>query len=419
MQSRTQAGRLPVAVAILLSPAGGLLFVVALALGIPASAWSADADQPALKKIEIGAGEKAVVGKATAEKVSVDKPAAEKAPADKPTAEKATGEKSPAGKGGQAGPRPKGKELEPATTKKGGVEKLDKTAVEKPAREKIAEERLPDERSGGEESPAQKESKESVLVWLYHSMTPRYVIIFLGVTFNEIALVVMIILGLRRKCICPLALAKDFENKLNKKQYQEAYDTAKKDNSFLGKVLAAGMANLSDGHEAALEAMHEVGEEQNMRLEQRNGHIALIAQIAPMLGLLATVDGIVRAFAVIAGKDVTPKPSELAQGIGIALVNTVVGLWLAIPSIIFYHIVRNRLTRLVLEVGVISARLMKRFSNVSVAKKTQEDVRAASALALGDDEDDRSLPTAEADHAPAAKASAPAPGQKEERRIST
>ena len=168
-------------------------------------------------------------------------------------------------------------------------------------------------------------------------MTPRYVVIFLGVTFNEIALVVMIILGLRRKCLCPLSLAKDFEAKLNKKQYQEAYDAAKDDNSFLGKVLAAGMANLSEGHEAALEAMHEVGEEQNMRLEQRNGHIALIAQIGPMLGLLATVDGIVRAFAVIAGKDVTPKPSELAQGIGIALVNTVVGLWLAIPSIIFYQ----------------------------------------------------------------------------------
>ena len=62
-------------------------------------------------------------------------------------------------------------------------------------------------------------------------------------------------------------------------EYQEAYEAAKKNNSFLGKVLAAGMANLSEGHDAALEAMHEVGEEQNMRLEQRNGHIALIAQI--------------------------------------------------------------------------------------------------------------------------------------------
>ena len=129
------------------------------------------------------------------------------------------------------------------------------------------------------------------------------------------------------------------------------------------------MANLSEGYDAAVEAMQETGEEQTMRLEQRNGNIALIAQIGPMLGLLATVDGIVQAFAVIANQNVTPKPSQLAHGIGIALVNTVVGLWIAIPSIVFYHFIRNRLTRLIFEAGLISGRLMKRFSNVSAAVK--------------------------------------------------
>jgi biopolymer transport protein ExbB len=69
---------------------------------------------------------------------------------------------------------------------------------------------------------------------------------------------------------------------------------------------------------------------------------------------------------------VTPKPSELAQGIGTALVTTVVGLWIAIPCIAFYHIVRNRLTRLVGEVGVVSGNLMKRFAGVQVAAKKAE-----------------------------------------------
>jgi biopolymer transport protein ExbB len=298
------------------------------------------------------------------EKDAGGRPAANKGASERETAEKAAAQSPGRGKAGPT--KGRGRDQE-ATSKaaKGGGDKAN--AEKKPSRERAVE-RSPEDRGSGEDSIAQKD-KESVLVWLYRSMTPRYVVIFLGVTFNEIALVVMIILGLRRKCLCPLGLARDFEAKLDKKQYQEAYDLAKEDNSFLGKVLAAGMANLSEGHDAALEAMHEVGEEQNMRLEQRNGHIALIAQIGPMLGLLATVDGIVRAFAVIAGKDVTPKPSQLAEGIGIALVNTVVGLWLAIPSIIFYHLIRNRLTRLVLEVGMLSTRMMKRFSNVSVAVK--------------------------------------------------
>ena len=245
--------------------------------------------------------------------------------------------------------------------------KTEKNLNEKAASEKDAGENRIEEKAKAEEPPPKKE--DSVLFWLYHSMGLRYVVIFVGITFNEMALVVMIVLGLRRECICPLPLAEQIEDKLNKKLYQEAYNLAKASKSFLGKVISAGMASLSQGPQASAEAMQEVGEIENMQLEQRNGYIALVAQIGPMLGLLATVDGIVRAFAVIAGKDVTPKPSELAQGIGIALVNTVVGLWLAIPSIVFYHFVRNRLTRLVLEVSVISSRLMKRFSEVSVVIK--------------------------------------------------
>ncbi len=207
------------------------------------------------------------------------------------------------------------------------------------------------------------------MTWLYRSLGTRYVVIFLIITFNAVALIVMIVLGLRRNVICPEELAASFEAKLNAKQYQDAYELAKKSRSFLGKVLAAGMSRLSDGYDESVRAMQEVGEEQNMKLEQRNGYIALIAQIGPMFGLLGTVDGMVMAFDAIAHSNVTPKPSELAQGIGTALVTTVVGLWIAIPLIAFYQIVRNRLTRLVLEVGGVSGDLMKRFASVQTSAK--------------------------------------------------
>ena len=179
----------------------------------------------------------------------------------------------------------------------------------------------------------------------------------------------MIVLGLRRESICPDDLALAFEAKLNEKKYQEAYELAKNDKSFLAKVLTAGMSKLSEGYPSAVSAMEEVGEEQNLKLEQRNGYIALIAQIGPMFGLLGTVDGMVMAFDVIAHSNVTPKPSELAQGIGTALVTTVVGLWIAIPMIAFYHVIRNRLTRLVMETGTISGNLMKRFDTVQTPAK--------------------------------------------------
>jgi len=232
--------------------------------------------------------------------------------------------------------------------------------------EKGAAEKLAGDKAGEDAAVA---PKETFLGWLYHSLQLRYTLIFLFITFNAVALIVMISLGLRREAICPDDLALAFEAKLNEKKYQEAYELVKADKSFLGKVLTAGMSKLSEGYPVATAAMQEVGEEQNLKLEQRNGYIALIAQIGPMFGLLGTVDGMVQAFDVIAHSNVTPKPSELAQGIGTALVTTVVGLWIAIPMIAFYHFIRNRLTRLILETGMVSGSLMKRFETMQATTK--------------------------------------------------
>jgi biopolymer transport protein ExbB len=228
------------------------------------------------------------------------------------------------------------------------------------------------ERGGSEKfGSGSLKPKESFLVWLYNSLGMRYVAIFLIITFNAVALIVMIVLGMRRSVICPPELAAAFEARLNERQYQEAYELAKQSRSFLGKVLAAGMSRLTEGYDASLVAMQEVGEEHSVKMEQRNGYIALIAQISPMFGLLGTVDGMVMAFDVIAHSNVTPKPSELAQGIGTALVTTVVGLWIAIPAMVFYHAIRNRVTRLVAEAAWISGNLMKRFATVRTPDKKE------------------------------------------------
>ncbi len=224
------------------------------------------------------------------------------------------------------------------------------------------------ETSAGAEEAAAPE-RESMLVWLYRSLGLPYVIIFLFITFNLVALFVMNILAVRRENIIPSMLLQVFEEHLNNKRYQEAYELVKADESFLGRVLAAGMAQLSGGYDAAIAAMQETGEEENMKLEHRLGYVALIGQISPMFGLLGTVNGMIIAFNKIAQSTTTPKPSELAQGISMALVTTLIGLIIAIPAIVYYQIVRNRMNRLVNEVGILSGELMKRFSPAGAAKK--------------------------------------------------
>jgi biopolymer transport protein ExbB len=206
-----------------------------------------------------------------------------------------------------------------------------------------------------------KKKKESYLVWTYKALGIRYTVAFLIISFTFVALVVMVLLSFRRDNICPAHLVEAFEAHLNEKRYQEAYELAKNDDSFLGLVLSAGLQRLSQGYSQAIEAMQEVGEDETMKLEHRLSYVAMIGSIAPMVGLLGTVDGMVIAFSVIASSDQTPKPAQLASGISTALVTTLIGLVLAIPAILFLGIMKNRLARLTLEVGIISEGLMSRF----------------------------------------------------------
>ncbi len=205
---------------------------------------------------------------------------------------------------------------------------------------------------------------QSFLGWLYDALGLLYTLVFLSLSFSFVALLVMNIISVWRDNLVPAALVQDFETHLNEKRYQEAYDLAKNDGSFLGKVLSAGLAKLSGGYSEATTAMQTVGEEENLKLEQRLSYVAMIAQVSPMFGLLGTVHGMIQAFNVIVAKQVTPRPGELAGGISKALVTTMIGLLLAIPALAAYQIMRNRLQRLVLEAGVISDELMKRFSTV-------------------------------------------------------
>src|SRR5438309_1187479 len=127
---------------------------------------------------------------------------------------------------------------------------------------------------------------------------------------------------------------------------------------------AAGAQNLQQGYDKAIDAMGQVGEDENMKLEHRLSFLSLVGSIAPMVGLLGTVDGMVQSFMEIARSTTQPKPSVLAQGISMALITTLVGLVLAIPAIIAFNMMKNRLSRLVMETAQLASSLMSRFETM-------------------------------------------------------
>jgi len=214
---------------------------------------------------------------------------------------------------------------------------------------------------------------KSRLVWFYDSLGLSYSFAFLSLSFALVALFVMNVLGARRENVVPERLIEGFEAEIKEKRYQEAYELAKNDESFLGQVLAAGLGKLSSGYQQAIEAMQEVGQEENMKLEHRLSYMALIGTISPMVGLLGTVQGMIASFDVIARTaGSAPKATDLAQGISTALVTTLIGLAIAIPAIACHNVLTNRVARLVLEVGIVSENLMNRFSNVGPQKNPDQ-----------------------------------------------
>ena len=97
--------------------------------------------------------------------------------------------------------------------------------------------------------------------------------------------------------------------------------------------------------------MEDATAEESARLFRKIEYLSVIGNIAPMLGLLGTVIGILMAFKKVASLGVTAQAADLAGGIYLALVTTVEGLIVAIPALGAFAVFRNRVDQLVAEVG--------------------------------------------------------------------
>lgn len=207
---------------------------------------------------------------------------------------------------------------------------------------------------------AQKKS-QNMLVTTWNALGAKYAISFLVMSFLLVAVLVMLILAVRKDSFVPADLIQGVDASLNDQNLQAAVELVRADESFVGQVVSAGLGKIQSGKAPALEAMQVVGEDEAMKLEHKVGYLALIGNIAPMVGLLGTVDGMVASFGVIANSPTTPKPSALAAGIQTALYTTLVGLVIAIPAIIACNLLRNRIQRLIAEAGSESETMIEKF----------------------------------------------------------
>lgn len=232
------------------------------------------------------------------------------------------------------------------------------------------------------DAPAEKpavqpspETTDSLLGWLHRSLGTSFTLIFLSLTLLLAALMVANGLAVRRDGIAPPGLIQGLELRLGDDRFQDACDLVRQDRSLLARVLAAGLPMLTAGNgkdslAKATSAMEEFGSLESIKLHARLGHLWLIAQLAPLFGLLGTVDGLIATFDAIVRKGAAPRPVDLAGGIGTALVATGVGLWIAVVAVAFHQIVLARLDRLLAEAGILAERFAERFAAARQGKES-------------------------------------------------
>jgi len=161
---------------------------------------------------------------------------------------------------------------------------------------------------------------------------------------------------LQDRRVLPPDLTRKVWKLVESNQINDKVIAALEQNSPLGKLLAAGLANRNRPREVLMERLEDTGRHVVHELERFLNTLGTIAGVSPLLGLLGTVTGIIKAFnAINAGG--AGDPRMLSGGIAEALIATAAGLCVAIPSLIAYRYLRGRVDRIVVEMEKNALRL--------------------------------------------------------------
>jgi biopolymer transport protein ExbB len=171
-----------------------------------------------------------------------------------------------------------------------------------------------------------------------------FVIIFLSI--GAVALVIEHLMTIRAAVLMPPGLAEQVRELLAAGRVAHAQEACRQQPSLLGYVLEAGLAEIDGGWAAIEKALEDALAEQSARLFRKIEYLSVIGGLAPMLGLLGTVIGMVMAFREVAATQGAARAADLAQGIYLALVTTVEGLIVAIPALAAFAVFRNRLDQM-------------------------------------------------------------------------
>jgi biopolymer transport protein ExbB len=163
---------------------------------------------------------------------------------------------------------------------------------------------------------------------------------------------------LQTKRVLPAELTEKVWRWVEQQQIQDKHIAALQQNSPLGKILAAGLANRYRDRAVIRESIEDTGRHVVHELDRFIGTLGTIASLTPLMGLLGTVLGMIRTFNAITTAGIG-NPASLAGGIAEALITTAAGLTVAIPALLAYKYLRGRVQALVVQMEKEAMKLIE------------------------------------------------------------
>lgn len=162
--------------------------------------------------------------------------------------------------------------------------------------------------------------------------------------------------ALRRSNVLPRDFVDTIEDLIIREKIPEAVATCNKNGSAIANILIAGIKNFGARRELIKETIEEVGRREAANLSRYTEALSTISAVSPLLGLLGTVTGIIKVFDAVATGGLGD-PSMLSAGISEALITTVTGLCIAIPSLVAYKYLLARADRFVIQMEETSIKM--------------------------------------------------------------
>jgi len=150
----------------------------------------------------------------------------------------------------------------------------------------------------------------------------------------------------------------EIENRLKRRDIKDSIALCDENDKPVPRIIRAGLLKSDRNREEIREVVEDSARHEIPNLEKYLGILATIATIAPLLGFLGTVTGMIKAFMVIEAKGGLVNPGDLAGGIWEALITTVAGLIVAIPAYLAYNYFVSRVSNIVLQMEKSATRLI-------------------------------------------------------------